>query len=154
MDRHSSEIANSILFDWRIPTWLLKGMGAIPGVSPTVHSRLASVVAHGTLESVALLGLNMPTSTSIPAPHEDPIQSLIGANQHLWEDFVNHPFPRQMARGTAPLNGFRHYMIVSNPPISVPSLVSTGATARRHIPRVFRSSQNALYCKFEIRGVL
>jgi thiaminase len=51
--------------------------------------------------------------TRIPEPHEDHIRSLIEANQQLWEDLVNHPFPRQMARGTAPLNGFRHYMIVS-----------------------------------------
>ena len=50
---------------------------------------------------------------SVPAPREDHIRALIEANRQLWEDLVNHPFPRQMARGTAPLNGFRHYMIVS-----------------------------------------
>ena len=80
-------------------------------VSPIVNSRVASVTTHRTPESAAILGLNM--FTSIPAPHEDHIRSLIEANQQLWEDLVNHPFPRQMARGTAPLNGFRHYMIVS-----------------------------------------
>lgn len=51
--------------------------------------------------------------TSIPALHGGHIQYLIEANQQLWEDLVNHPFPREMAKGTAPLNGFRHYMIVS-----------------------------------------
>jgi thiaminase len=81
-----SKISDSFIFGWYTPMWLL--MGAIPA---------------------ALLGLNM--FTRIPEPHEDHIRSLIEANQQLWEDLVNHPFPRQMARGTAPLNGFRHYMI-------------------------------------------
>lgn len=72
---------------------------------------VASVITHRMLGPAAIIGLKV--FTAIPAPREDHIRSLIEANQEFWEDLVNHPFPRQMARGTAPLNGFRHFMIVS-----------------------------------------
>ena len=76
--------------------------------------RMESCITDETLESAAFIGLNAFARTPLPR-YEDPIQFLIETNQQAWEDLVNHPFPRQMARGTAPLNGFRHYMIVSGP---------------------------------------
>jgi len=62
--------------------------------------------------ATVLFGLRL--LRSMHAPHkesEDHTLSLIKANQEIWDGLVNHPFPRQMAQGTAPLNGFRHYMI-------------------------------------------
>ena len=66
---------------------------------------------------------------------EDHTLFLIKANQEAWDDLVNHPLPRQMAQGTAPLNGFRHYMIVSRQIlISLPT--SSPQTAICNIPRI------------------
>ena len=39
--------------------------------------------------------------TRILALHENHIRSLLEADQQLWEDLVNHPFPRQMARASS-----------------------------------------------------
>ncbi|KAG6843489.1 hypothetical protein H0H87_003921 [Tephrocybe sp. NHM501043] len=78
-----------------------------------------------------------PTSPSAPAPppprsapptsapqppqsrppqsqiEEDVVAKLLKDNIDVYEKLINHPFPQSLGNGTASLDGFRYYMIVS-----------------------------------------
>lgn len=44
---------------------------------------------------------------------KDYVQDLLSEGATAWDELINHPFPVKLAKGTAALNGFRHYMTVS-----------------------------------------
>ncbi|KAJ7885565.1 hypothetical protein B0H14DRAFT_1346388 [Mycena olivaceomarginata] len=52
-----------------------------------------------------------PESTSEPPPREDAVAELLKKNQDVFDEVINHPFPRALGKGTASLDGFRYYMI-------------------------------------------
>lgn len=43
----------------------------------------------------------------------DAVDSLIENNKEVWDAFISHKFPPMLANGSAPLDGFRYFMIVS-----------------------------------------
>ena len=63
-----------------------------------------------------------PASTPTPAPtsqpqsqlQEDAVAELLKRNKDVLDELINHPFPRTLGNGTASLDGFRYYMIVSH----------------------------------------
>ena len=52
----------------------------------------------------------------IPPPQlqlqEDAVAELLKKNEDVFDEVINHPFPRALGKGTASLDGFRYYMIV------------------------------------------
>ena len=48
-----------------------------------------------------------------PKPRVDAVAELLKTNQGAFDAIINHPFPRALGNGTASLDGFRYYMIVS-----------------------------------------
>ncbi|KAJ7722699.1 hypothetical protein B0H16DRAFT_1599958, partial [Mycena metata] len=50
-------------------------------------------------------------SPSQPQPQEDAVAELLRRNQKVFNEVINHPFPRAFGKGTASLDGFRYYMI-------------------------------------------
>jgi hypothetical protein len=49
-----------------------------------------------------------------PGLQEDTVAELLKRNQDVFDEVINHPFPRALGNGTASLDGFRYYMIVSH----------------------------------------
>ncbi|KAJ7722685.1 hypothetical protein B0H16DRAFT_346841 [Mycena metata] len=49
----------------------------------------------------------------LPAPQlqEDAVAELVKRNQDVFDEVINHSFPRSFGKGTASLDGFRYYMI-------------------------------------------
>ncbi|KAJ7511528.1 hypothetical protein B0H11DRAFT_707716 [Mycena galericulata] len=54
-----------------------------------------------------------PGSTVPPGPQfkEDAVAELLERNKDVFDNVINHQFPRALGEGTASLDGFRYYMI-------------------------------------------
>jgi hypothetical protein len=53
-----------------------------------------------------------PSASSVPLFQPDVVAELHKSNQDVFDEIVNHSFPRAFGNGTASLDGFRYYMIV------------------------------------------
>jgi hypothetical protein len=49
-----------------------------------------------------------------PQLQEDAVAKLLEDNDDVFDRLINHPFPRALGDGSASLDGFRYYMIVSH----------------------------------------
>ena len=76
-----------------------------PPPPPPSPPRATSVLA-----SRSSLGSPLPPP---PQHQEDVVKKLIDRNRDAFDKIINHPFPKALSRGTASLDGFRYYMIVS-----------------------------------------
>ncbi|KAG8216978.1 hypothetical protein J3R82DRAFT_7284 [Butyriboletus roseoflavus] len=79
----------------------------------SLPSRVALALAHASVDSniqPQLFAFGSTVKDRAVAPH-DYVQDLISECQAVWTELINHPFPQALAKGTAALNGFRHYMI-------------------------------------------
>jgi hypothetical protein len=45
---------------------------------------------------------------------EDAVAKLLEDNDDVFDKLINHPFPQALGDGSASLDGFRYYMIVSH----------------------------------------
>ena len=53
-----------------------------------------------------------PSASSVPRFQQDAVAELLKTNQDVFDEIVNHSFPRALGNGSASLDGFRYYMIV------------------------------------------
>ena len=68
---------------------------------------------HRAQQQAIALGLKARDETAGATTAFDYVDELIKGSSQAWSDYIEHPFPKQLANDTALLNGFRHYMIVS-----------------------------------------
>ncbi|KAJ7762886.1 hypothetical protein B0H16DRAFT_1805605 [Mycena metata] len=80
----------------------------IPQHTPPSASATASVPSASAASAAP--PITPRSSLQVPA---DAVAELLERNKDAYNNVINHPFPRALGDGTASLDGFRHYMIVS-----------------------------------------
>ncbi|KAF8547157.1 WD40 repeat-like protein [Imleria badia] len=95
--------------------------GAVPSRFG-LHSRIALALGHAavdvdkgstnmrrTQEQVAAFGSSIQDGTT--AVQVDYVDELVKESAKAWDDYIGDSFPKQLAKDTVLLNGFRHYMV-------------------------------------------
>lgn len=105
------------------PSWLIPILDRLSRLvpnQPDLRSAVAvptpppSTAAVPKPEAVKPLATS-PTLKSPPQPQlqEDAVEKLLKDNDDVFDSLINHPFPQALGDGSASLDGFRYYMIVS-----------------------------------------
>ena len=83
-----------------------------PPAQPAPSSTSPPVLPPPTAASAA----SQAPSNRLPQPQlqEDAVTKLLEENHDVFDKLINHPFPQTLGDGSASLDGFRYYMIVSH----------------------------------------
>ncbi|KAI6169023.1 hypothetical protein EDD17DRAFT_458170 [Pisolithus thermaeus] len=65
-----------------------------------------------------------------PEPQENAVDKLLEENRDVYTELINHAFPQALGDGSAPLDGFRYYMIQDTLYLEVCARLKMSAVAR------------------------
>ncbi|KAI5996724.1 hypothetical protein EDD15DRAFT_448321 [Pisolithus albus] len=76
-------------------------------------------------------GAAFPAPPSVQAePQENLVDKLVEENRDAYTELINHTFPRALGDGSAPLDGFRYYMIQDTLYLEICARLKMSAVAR------------------------
>ncbi len=111
-----------------LPNWLdsfsdVTLTPASPAAAPVSESAYAPALAPASVsEHVSTpvsspphkpAGVLTPSVLEVEPQPEGFVARLLKDNKVVYNELINHPFPQSLGNGSASLDGFRYYMIVS-----------------------------------------
>jgi hypothetical protein len=108
LTQYPRTLVYTVALRWHFPMQSL-----IPSMRPSPHMQLGPANIHRTKQRDIAFGSNVEEDKDKDKDKEDYVEKLLKECATAWGDLINYPFPVKLAEGTAVLNGFRHYMIVS-----------------------------------------